>query len=250
MSPKSIIKQQFDTFEFLTSYKQHPCLWDMYLPDFRNRKLRDAAEEILLPISKLSNIKELRSKIRSIRGTYNQEVKKIHMSTITGCGKKDIYIPKLNWFSFADSFLRKNFEQYLETKSNLILNDEINTDGTSQNCNDEEHKVTKYMPEQDLSLQKQSKKRPLPNRNILKSSATKLLKINNSSDESMKILREVSSSSSHCSNTEFTVFGQLVASQLAQVPLKDAIHLQQEILTKINESRLKYIRNSMNNSSL
>nr|BAH71045.1 ACYPI009600 [Acyrthosiphon pisum] len=215
---ESIIKQQFDTIEFLKIYKQHPCLWDKALPDFRNRKMRDAAEEKLLPISKLSNIKELRSKIRSIRGTYNQEVNKIHMSMKTGCGKKDIYIPKLNWFSYADSFLRKNFEQYVETQLNLILNDEFNTDGTSQICNNEEHKVTKYMPDQDLSFQIQQKKRPLQNRNILKSSASKLLKINNSLDEAVKVLREVSSSSSssRCSNNEFTVFGQLVASQLAQ----------------------------------
>jgi len=106
------------------------------------------------------------------------------------------------------------------------------------------------MPEEDLSFQVQPKKRPLQNRNILKSSATKILKINNSLDEAVKVLREVSSSLSRFSNTEFTVFGQLVASQLAQVPLEDALHLQQEILTKINESRLKHIRNSMNNSSL
>lgn len=106
------------------------------------------------------------------------------------------------------------------------------------------------MPEQDLSLQIQPKKRPLQNRNILKSSSTKLLKINNSLDEAVKVLREVSSSSSRFSNSEFTIFGQLVASQLAQMPLEDAIRLQQEILIKINESRLKYILNSMNNSSL
>lgn len=119
---QSIAKQQFNTIEFLESYKQHPCLWDKASPDFRNRLIRDAAEEKLLPISKLSNIKELRSKIRSIRGTYNQEVNKIHISMITGCGlkKKGVYIPKLNWFSYADNFLRKNFEQYVETDSNLV----------------------------------------------------------------------------------------------------------------------------------
>jgi len=82
--------------------------------------MRIAAEKKLLPISKLSNIKELRSKIRSIRGTYNQEVNKIHSSMRTGCEKKDVYIPKLNWFPYADSFLRKNFEQYVETESNLV----------------------------------------------------------------------------------------------------------------------------------
>lgn len=125
-----------------------------------------------------------------------------------------------------------------------VLNDEINTDGTSQSFHNKEHKVTEYIQEQDLLLQIQPKKRPLQKRNAIKSNATKLLKVNNSSDE------EVSSSSSRFSNNEFSVFGQLVASQLAQVPLEDAIHLQQEILIKINESRLKHIRDSMNNSPL
>lgn len=62
-------------------------------------------------------------------------------------------------------------------------------------------------------------------------------------------LDEVSSSSSHSFNSEFTVFGQLIATQLAQLPLEEAIHLQQEIQTKINEARLKHIRNSSYNPS-
>lgn len=131
-----------------------------------------------------------------------------------------------------------------------VLNEKTNTDGTSQSFNNKEHKVTEYIQKQDLSLQIQPKKRPLQKQNTIKSNATKLLKVNNSLDESVEVLREVSSSSSRFSNNEFTVFGQLVASQLAQVPLEDAILLQQEILIKINESRLKHIRDSMNNSSL
>lgn len=117
---QSIVKQKFDTIEFLKSYEQHPCLWNKALPDFRNRQIRHMAEEKLLPIARLSNIKELRSKIRSIRGTYNQEVNKIHNSIKNGSGKKNIYKPKLNWFSHADSFLRKNIEQHVETESNFV----------------------------------------------------------------------------------------------------------------------------------
>ncbi|CAI6370961.1 unnamed protein product [Macrosiphum euphorbiae] len=87
----------FDTIEFLKHYEEHPCLWDKCLPHFKNRQKRNVAEEKLLPISGLSNIKELRSEIRT-----------------------DIYKPKLNWFSYADSFLRKNVEQEIETESNVV----------------------------------------------------------------------------------------------------------------------------------
>lgn len=52
------------------------------------------------------------------------------------------------------------------------------------------------------------------------------------------------------SNDEFSVFGQLIAKQLAQLPIDEAIRLQQEIQTKINESRLRNIHNSSKTTSL
>lgn len=73
-----------------------------------------------MPISGLGNIKELRAKIRSIRGTYNQEVSKIKKSMRTGSGASDIYKPKLHWFTYADSFLRKNSDIDIDTESNLV----------------------------------------------------------------------------------------------------------------------------------
>lgn len=38
---------------------------------FKKKKKRDSAEGKLMPISGLTKIKDLRAKIRSIRGTYN-----------------------------------------------------------------------------------------------------------------------------------------------------------------------------------
>jgi len=229
----------FDTINFLRHYEQHPCLWDKTIPDFRNRLKRNTAEEKLLPISGLSNRKELRAKIRSIRGTYNQEVGKIKNSLSMALDSKDIYKPKLNWFSYADSFLRKNFELCVKVESDsMLLDEEIDIDdGTSQNFNVHD---TEHTQEQDVSLQIQPKKRALQKQNILKFNSNKLPKINSSLDDTMKASREVSSSSCS-SNNEFAVFGQLVATQLAQLPLEEAIHLQQEIQTKIYESRLKHL---------
>lgn len=47
----------FDTIEFLKHYEKHPSLWDKSILDFKNRQKRKMAEEKLLPISGLSNIK-------------------------------------------------------------------------------------------------------------------------------------------------------------------------------------------------
>ncbi|KAL5246278.1 hypothetical protein ACI65C_013686 [Semiaphis heraclei] len=204
-----------------------------------NRQKRNAAEEKLLPISGLSNIKELRSKIRSIRGTYNQELGKNKNSMRTGSGAADIYKPKLNWFSYADSFLRKNVEQEIETKSNVLLHDETSADEASQIVSDKEDEYNKQTQEQDIPLHTQTKKRVLQKRN----NWNKLQKIDNSLDDAVRALREVSSSS-RSTNNEFTLFGQLVATQLAQLPLEEAINLQQEFQIKISEARLKHISSS------
>lgn len=86
----------FDTIEFLKHYEKHPSLWDKSILDFKNSQKRKMAEEKLLPISGLSNIKQLRSKIRSFIGSYKQEEGKIKNSMRTGSGAADIYKPKFN----------------------------------------------------------------------------------------------------------------------------------------------------------
>lgn len=107
------------TIRFLEDYRTFPCLWQKCSIDYKNRSKRDAAEQKLLPLSGLKDIKELRMKIRSIRCTYNQEVSKIKKSMGTGSGSSDVYTPRLGWFSTADSFLRQNLEEN-DSESNLV----------------------------------------------------------------------------------------------------------------------------------
>ncbi|CAI6354101.1 unnamed protein product [Macrosiphum euphorbiae] len=113
---------QFNTIEFLEEYQRYPCLWDKSMPDFKNRIKRDHAEEQLLKItSGINNVKELRQKIRNIRCTYNQEVAKIKSSMRTGSGSSTVYKPKLAWFSFADSFLKKTSDIENKSDTNLVI---------------------------------------------------------------------------------------------------------------------------------
>lgn len=82
-----------------------------------------------------------------------------------------------------------------------------------------------------------------------RNNSNKLQRIDNSLDDAVRALREVSSSS-RSSNNEFTLFGQLIATQLAKLPLEIAINLQQEFQIKISEACLKHISSSSTTPSL
>uniref|UniRef100_A0A2S2QRJ1 MADF domain-containing protein n=1 Tax=Sipha flava TaxID=143950 RepID=A0A2S2QRJ1_9HEMI len=113
------MKKQFDIFKFLEEYEKFHCLWDKDSADFKIRAKRDSAEEYLLKTFNITTVKELRQKIRSIRCTYNQEVSKIKSSITTGSGLNTVYKPKLVWFEFANSFLKKTHQNKNETYTNL-----------------------------------------------------------------------------------------------------------------------------------
>lgn len=113
----------------------------------------------------------------------------------------------------------------------------------------EEDKVNEQTQEQDIQIPIHTFTKRKVLQKQKKSTNTKLSTIDNSLDDAVRALREVSSSS-RSSNNEFTMFGQLVATQLAQLPLEIAITLQQEFQTKINEARLKHLRSCSKTTSL
>lgn len=115
----------FNITKFLESYQQYPCLWDKSLPEYKDRLKRDQAEDNLLNITGLSDKKSLRSKIRSIRGAYNNELRKVKKSMVTGSGSDEVYKPKLQWYNYANTFLAKNTDNEPETKTNMVI--KVNT---------------------------------------------------------------------------------------------------------------------------
>ncbi|KAI5642828.1 alcohol dehydrogenase transcription factor myb/SANT-like domain-containing protein [Phthorimaea operculella] len=93
----------FDILEFLAEYKELPCLWDRSHPLFKDRKERLKCEEILGEKLSIRDLYVLRRKIRSVRGTYNTEIRKLKQNIDAG---EVVYPPRLFWFPFADKFLR------------------------------------------------------------------------------------------------------------------------------------------------
>ncbi|KAL1509038.1 hypothetical protein ABEB36_003843 [Hypothenemus hampei] len=200
---------KFDIFQFLEEYQKHPCLWKKQMADYSNKDKRDRALELLLPVSGLSSIKDLKLKIRSIRSSA-----------------KGVYVPKLAWFTVANSFLRQNAEEN-ESESNLTLPE------NSANSIDEAIEETIEIQNTPMMLPSKSKKRNRPQIN----------KIDDSLDNAVKILKEVATRPAAAMN-EFSIFGQHVASQLQALPLIEALIIQEEIQKLITSARLRYVQRS------
>ncbi|XP_022907986.2 uncharacterized protein [Onthophagus taurus] len=102
--------------KFLEIYENFPILWNIKLKNYHDTKLRDAVFEKLTEELKAEGLvedmtpKQLKSKIKSIKDAYRQELAKIEKSKKSGMGTDDIYTPKLIWFGKAD-FLRKLHQQ-------------------------------------------------------------------------------------------------------------------------------------------
>nr|CAH7738000.1 unnamed protein product [Callosobruchus chinensis] len=78
-------------------YKEYECIWNINSPNYRNRAMRVAAyEEIVKYMAKENfGISELKQKIKNLRCTYNQEVRKTKKSKKSGAGVNDAYITNI-----------------------------------------------------------------------------------------------------------------------------------------------------------
>lgn len=103
---------------FIRAYRESSCLWDFQSPDYKNRDIRDAAYQHLVDIMDLPGftVADVKNKIKNIRSTYCQELKKIQNCKILG---KIPHVPTCIWFKEVDSFLhcnttpRETFPNYL-----------------------------------------------------------------------------------------------------------------------------------------
>lgn len=60
-------KGKFNVFEFLKEYQNYPCLWDKSHNNYKIKAERNSALQMILPISGLADINELKRKIRILR---------------------------------------------------------------------------------------------------------------------------------------------------------------------------------------
>ncbi|XP_045778438.1 uncharacterized protein LOC123876274 [Maniola jurtina] len=105
------------TIKFIQCYKIHECLWNFSSPDYKNKDKRNAA---LIAIVNEMNINdfgvtEVKNKIKNLRSTYSQELKKIEDSKKSGAGINNLYVSNIKWLKemeevFMNDLKRKTYE--------------------------------------------------------------------------------------------------------------------------------------------
>ncbi|KAL4153005.1 hypothetical protein QTP88_000838 [Uroleucon formosanum] len=67
------------TLKFVEEYRQHECLWNIHYNLYKNKQARDAAYTSIASVMNIPDfgIAEVKTKIKNLRSTYSQELKKI-----------------------------------------------------------------------------------------------------------------------------------------------------------------------------
>lgn len=92
--------------EFIKEYQHHRCLWDSKNNQYKVRRVREAAYKSIMEAMNMESVKDVISKIRTLRNTYNNEtLKATKKRNSTG----ELYISKIPWLSHLD-FIKNNME--------------------------------------------------------------------------------------------------------------------------------------------
>lgn len=110
------------TIKFVQEYIKYQCLYNAKCPEYRNKQYRDAA---FLNMSKAMGVpdfgpKEVYTKIRILKSTYSQELKKIKDTSKSGASLDDIYVPNIKWFKILYDAKAVNVRDYIEITNNLV----------------------------------------------------------------------------------------------------------------------------------
>lgn len=100
--------------KFVELYSNCVCLWDVNSPLYKDRLARDNALKHISDEMEILGFgpKEVAQKIKNIRTSYKQEIRKMAASETTG----EVYKPKVPWFNCIDSFLRGFHKSNVQVK--------------------------------------------------------------------------------------------------------------------------------------
>ncbi|KAI4468047.1 hypothetical protein MML48_2g00001562 [Holotrichia oblita] len=127
---------------FLNIYEKYTILWDIRDKDYKNSlKRANAFDQFLKELIAIEgfgdvNLDVLKTKLKTIKTVYRQELNKCIKSKKSGSGTDDVYKPKLIWFATANEFL-KNVTIIRKSTNNMIEQDSQGVENEQQHMPDE-----------------------------------------------------------------------------------------------------------------
>lgn len=105
---------------FIRAYKAASCLWDISLPGYRDREQRNAMYQYLVDVMNIPGftVNDVKNKIKNIRSTYCQELKKIQQHKTFGL---EPYVPTNVWFAEFDEFMSPNIRPRDTQQTNYMV---------------------------------------------------------------------------------------------------------------------------------
>lgn len=112
------------TLQFVTEYVQNECLWNFKSVQYKNKNSRLQAYNRMKENLNIPNFgaKEIIKKIKIIRSTYSQELKKIRESRKYGSSTDEIYVPTLKWFPILHDTLMTIEVKSRNSQDNYVSN--------------------------------------------------------------------------------------------------------------------------------
>ncbi|KAJ0172570.1 hypothetical protein K1T71_011709 [Dendrolimus kikuchii] len=189
-------------------------------------------------------------KVRSLKSTYAQEIKKIKKTSnsVSSDGISNVYSPKVRWFyilhkallavnaaedygeltcSFETIYPEAEQTEYLENEDEVQTTNEENIDSK---LDESKPKLFRKRPKKLLLIKEQRS---------LKDCHNLLTKVQNVANSMSKHQEQ--------HEHEFDIFGKSIAAQLKNMPLDTAIEAQMFMQNYLSELRLRTLQTTMYN---
>lgn len=112
------------TVQFVKLYRKLESLWNIHHPDYKNKHVRLRNIEHLVSEMGIPNftVKDACKKIRSLRSTFNQELKKFSESLKCDAGTDKEYKLTLRWFDDMEYIMNMNnaVSEGIDSLDNLV----------------------------------------------------------------------------------------------------------------------------------
>ncbi|KAB0802688.1 hypothetical protein PPYR_04874 [Photinus pyralis] len=244
--PNGSVKWSADHINtFLDIYVNYELLWNVRNADYTNKTKRESAimkllNELIEVGVAVPDLSFLRARIKAIKATYRSELLKVNESKKSGAGTDDVYVPKLPWFSAADSFLRdvvitrKSTSNLVEPASSTKVGQlpaHTNEVGTEEVIEESENQSEMDLTEHNVDNPKGE----------LGTSQSQVMSHFQTPVTKKTPYKQIIKMPIKAPSHEVDVFGAYVAAQLRDLPMRNRLSCQDKIQTMLTKERLKLL---------